>query len=575
MKKSNLILKVLYILTLIVGFGNLIYNLLFAQNQINQMYLIINSFLILIIIILIGISMFSINSKSKILIKIFSLISFLIFIGFQFLTSINIINIPREDVVPNFINKSINEAIKWATENKIEFEQTYEFSDNIDEFNIIFQSEAPNTLVKDIKKIDFTVSNGPNYDKLIIMSNLVGLNIDETLKYIKENKLINIEVNYQFNDEIEKDIIIKQNISGQMRRNDKLVLDVSLGLKENLQPLEMKDLKNKTLFEATLWLKRNGINYKLKYEFNDKIKRANIISQSELKDTIITPLDSIITLIVSKGKEIKIPNFDKMEIEEITKWVIDNNLKIKYSDEYHNEIPIGKLIKSNYKENDIVEEETTIELIVSKGQLKLPSFKSLTDLRNWTSTYNINIIEKYEYNDKIKKGNIIKFSHEENSIISPTDTITVYISDGLPITIPNFNGKHKDNIRSTCSKLGLNCTFFYEKYSNLNKDVALSQNKKSGSTVIQGTYINIGLSRGIAKKFTIEISESLLAFGDADGTINSLKNYFTKNYPGVTFVYYKKKSNTYDNSGFIHESSPIKDGSSITQGQSYQVWITQ
>lgn len=570
----SIALNIIFGLTLILSLGYLLYNLIFNQNQTNQLYLIINSFIILIIIILIGLSIFSHNEKGIKLIKIGILINFIFLIGFQFLTSINIIKLPTEDVVPNLINKSINEAIKWANDNKIDFEQSYEFSENVDEFNIIAQSVAANTLVKNIKKINFTVSNGPNYDKLIIASSMVGWKIDEAIEYINENLLNNVEINYHLNDEFERDVIFKQSINGQMRRNDKLILDVSLGVKDNLLPIKMENLKNKSLFESTLWLKRNGIKYKLEYVFNDKVKRNFVISQNELKDSIVTPFETVVTLIISKGKEIKIPNFNNMNIDEITKWIIDNNLKVKYSDSYHSDILIGKLISSNYKENDIVEEETTIELVISKGQLRLPTFKSINEFREWAAKYNIITEEKYEYNEKVKKGGIIKFSHQENDIISPKDVVVVYISDGTPVTIPNFVGKHKNDIRTTCSRIGLNCTFYYQNYSNSGVDIALSQNKRSGSTVIAGTYVNIGLSKGAAKKFTVEITESQLSIGNADGTISSLKSYFAQKYPNVKFIFYKKNSNTYDNSGFIHESSPIKDGSTVTQGNEYQVWIT-
>lgn len=572
--KFPIVITILFVISLLLSIGYLAYNIGFASNQPNQLFLIINSFIMVIVIILYGMMGYATTNKLRQILAIMTSFGFIVLVGFNLLVTTNILKLPTQASVPDFSNKSINEAITWASENNIEFEQIYEYSDNIKEYNIITQNIVPNTLLKDIKKITFTVSNGPNYDKLVIIANMIGWNIDDALKKINENFLNNVVVNYKISDEVEKDIIISQNVNGQIKRNDKLVLEVSLGSKEDLVPVSMIDLKNKSLFDATLWLKRNGIEYKIEYEFNQNIKRHYVISQSELKDKLINPNSDSITIIVSKGKEIKVPDLNSMSVDDITKWIIENNLKVSYKDEYHKDIVTGKLISANYKQNDEIEEGTTIELVISKGQLRMPKLSSLNEFRQWASTYSIKTEEVFEYNN-VKKGDIIKFSHNENDVISPTDKVIVYVSNGSPVTIPSFVGKHKDTIRSECNKIGLNCTFSYSGYSTSNRDIALSQNKRSGSQVINGTYVNIGLSSGIAKTFKVEISESLLSIGSSSGTINSLKSWFSSKYPNVTFTFVTKSSNTYDNSGFIHEDSPINDGSNVTQGRSYQVWITQ
>ena len=71
------------------------------------------------------------------------------------------------------------------------------------------------------------------------------------------------------------------------------------------------------------------------------------------------------------------------------------------------------------------------------------------------------------------------------------------------------------------------------------------------------------------------INESQLTIGNASKTISTLKAYFAKNYPDVTFSFETKASNIYSNAGFIHESSQVTDGTNITQGKSYKVIITK
>lgn len=473
--------------------------------------------------------------------------------------------------VPYFGSKTVGSAMEWAKKNKITYTQIYEFSDSVKEFDVISQDIEPGTKLDKIRSITFTVSSGPNLDKLVVLPNMIGWNLDDVLKYVSENKLTNINIDFTPSTEFLKDTIITQNTSGSIRRNTLLSLSSSTG-DGIFKEIKMLDFKNRPLFEAKVWLGRNIVKHTVEYAFNKDIKRGNIISQSIEKDANLTSEDTVI-ITVSKGKEIIVPDFSTMKVDEITKWIVDNKLRVKYDDVYHESIEAGKLISSSIKTNDIIEEETEVTIVISKGQLRMGNFTNINDFRAWALKYSILTEEVYEYND-IAKGNIIKFSHKENDIINITEPVIVYISQGKAIAVPNFSGKTSSAIRTECSKVGLNCTFVYGSYSTSAKDIALSQNKTAGSTVISGTSVTITLSKGIASSFTIEINESQLSIGNADQTINSLKSFFASKYPDVTFVFIKQASNVYPNAGFIHESSPIKDGSKVTQGKSYNVWIT-
>jgi beta-lactam-binding protein with PASTA domain len=569
-KLDYLILSFFAIVLSICYFG---YNLFFNINDINQLSLIIDSAIIMFLTMLISLGMFVLNDNYKKIINISTIALVAIYILLSLLKTNNVISVPTKQTMMDFIGMNINEVINWSKDKNVTIEQKYEYSDSVPEYGIISQSIKSGTLLKDIKTITLTVSAGPNYDKTVIISNLVGLNIDEALDIINKNFLNNVEINYEINAEIDKDIIVSQSVKGQMRRNDKLVLNISLGNADDLAPVSMIDLKNKSLFDATLWLKRNGIQYKLTFEFSDTVKRNNVLSQSIKENTTVDPKSDTVTLIVSKGKKIIVPDLMSMKSDDITKWIIDNNLKISYSDKYDEAITIGNIISSNYKVGDEIEEGTTIAIVISKGQLRMKSFTSVNEFRDWADLYNINYVEEYEFN-QVAKGQIIRFSKNVDDVIIPGDTITIYISNGLAVTIPNFVGKTKTHITTTCNSIGLNCTFNDYRYSTSAKDIALSQNKTAGSQVVSGTYVSITLSKGTAKTFTVQFEENQITPGNPDETINTLKAYVKTAYPDVTFTFEKQVTTVLPNSGFIHESSPIKDGSSVTQGNSYKIWIT-
>ena len=186
--------------------------------------------------------------------------------------------------------------------------------------------------------------------------------------------------------------------------------------------------------------------------------------------------------------------------------------------------------------------------------------------------------EKYEYSDSVAKGNIISLSKKTGDKIDPAkDRLTVTVSYGKAVTVPNFVGKSKSNILNTCYSVGLNCTFYYVGYNNLAYDTATTQNVASGRKVVSGTYVNIGLSSGPAKTYTIYIqSEWYSQSGSADNTINILRQKLNAAAPGVNFNFIKKSSNSYP-PGFIHPDSPVKGphGVNVTQGHTYTIWVTQ
>jgi len=548
-----------------------VYSFFNINNKINGLSIFIGS----IILELFGIFFFITSltkNKSKNVLNVFSGILIISFITFNILDNNNILKIKKLEIIKNFIGKNINEAIIYGNDKKIDISYTYEYSDNIKEGFIISQDILPNEFLKDVKKLSFVVSSGPNYDKEVILTNFEGSNISDVIAFINKNYLNNVNIIYEVNNELEKDTIINQNIKGNIKRNSSITFKVSLGNKDSLVPTEIENMEGKSLFDATLYLKRNGILYEVSYDFSETVKKGDVISQDP-KEGTVTPLSTKVKLVISKGNKIIVPNLKDMEISNIVSWATENNIKIKFNEEYHKEIGLGKIIKTSHKENDVVSDGDTITITTSKGPLKLINTYNLAEFKTWASTYNVDYSVKYDYSDTVTKGKIIKYSQEVDSIIDFEKTITVTVSNGKPITVPNFVGKSKSNITSTCNSLGLNCTFYYIGYSSTTKDVATKQNVKANTVVVSGTYVSIGLSSGPAKTFNVYIQDSW--FGrTADATISTLKTKLASAAPGVTFTFVKKNSNTGASSGMIHENSPVKGGyNSFTQGKTYTIWI--
>ena len=570
-KGINVMNKLMGVLVLASSSVYLAYIVKNMYDKVNGMSLLIGALILELFSLLFFLTSL-VKNKVKNALNIFSSLAFISFITFTVLDYNDIIKIKKMDTLPNFINKNIADVVVYADEKKLDIDYSYEYSDNVEEGKIISQDVLPGTILKKIDKVSFVVSGGPNYDKEIILTNFEGTKIDELIDFISKNYLNNVNIIYEINNEIERDIIISQSVKGNTKRSSLITVKVSLGSKDSLSPISLEDLRDKKLFDATLYLKRNGISYELKYEFSDTINKDHIIS-TDPSSGEVTPLSSKVILTVSKGKSITVPNLKDMEMKDIVSWASENNVKLSFNEEYHKDIKLGQIISVSEKENNIIAEGTNITITTSKGPLRLINTHNLTEFKTWADKYKVDYSIKYEYSDTVSKGTIIKYSIEIDSIIDFDNSITVTVSNGKSITVPNFVGMSKYNITTTCKNLGLNCTFYYTGYSSTAKDIAKSQNVKAKTVVMSGTYVSIGLSSGPAKTYNVYIQSEWYG-RTADATISTLKQKLSVECPGVTFKFEKRSSNTGAGAGYIHESSPTKGGqNSFTQGKTYIFYI--
>jgi len=610
-KKNNIPFTIIAFASLVITLTYFIYNIVKATDQVNQPYLIINSAILFVINIFLVLTGFIQKKNIQKGFQTFNVLLISLYGLFQFSVSSGILKLPTLTTIGDFSNISINEVIKWASNNNITLEQTYEYSDLIESNHIISQDVPANTLLKGVKKIEVIVSNGPNYESIVNIPNMIGWNVDDVVAKIKEAKLNNVQIDFEFNEVTERDIEFEQSKSGEMRRNEELILKFSLGREEDLEPVNLKELKDMEEFDAILWLKRNGIKYEIEYEFSDTTEAGKVISTTPEADTLIVQLETTVKIIISKGPKITAPDFTKMSLDEITEWAIKNKITIVYESEYNNDIKAGSVIRVSVKEGDILEENDRIYIVTSKGSLKMFSYTDgdIVALRNFAAEHKITLTENEEFSDTIEKGKFISVSLKPGDIINTGDEITVVVSLGSSIEIPNFIGMSADKAKQTCSNLGITCKLSYV-YSSNTKGNVFNQSMNAGSKVIAGTNVVLTISNGKKTNNSggnssnqgnngssttnpptvnpdppaptcteknlgnLIIQESWLSIGNSGKTISSLQSKLSTNYPGATFNIVAKAHNSL-NSGLIHPDSPTNNGTVIKSCNTYTIYIVE
>ena len=488
--KSPIVSFMLFI-TLISSIGFFITTLMYKENDVNLLYILINSIILFLFTIFFISASITNNSKHKGTTFIGSLL-LIVYFGLGILTNMNLITIPNLNKVEDFRGKNLTSVVNWASKNNVELNQEYEYSDMIDEYKVISQNLKPGVNPKD-KTLTVSISEGPSPNKDVVIPNMVTWDSERVLEFIKKNHLSNVSVEFIESDKV-KDTLIEQSKSGNSKRNDELKLTFSLG-EDPIGDTKLIDLTNKTEFETIFYLKQHKINYEIKKDFSNKIKRGNTSKQS-IKPGIIIKVDTKVDITISKGKKIKVPNLKKMDIDSITKWIISNRLKLNISDKYDEKVKDNHVISSNHKKGDIIEQGSLIELVISKGKLKMPKFRSLAEFYEWADKYSIKYEEKHEFSDIIKQGDVIKYSVKAGKAIKNNEVIIVTISDGKECKVPDLKDLTKSEAIKRLKSAHLNYSFIYKNSNSIKKDKVISQSIKAGSKVSNNTTITITLSNG-------------------------------------------------------------------------------
>ena len=282
MKKneSKSVLKtpiILLVIAYMTFFTYLVLEILDIKDIMKSIYQILGCIFIFSLLISFTIKCFksgknisSIVSVGSILITLYCIINILLLS--------NIINLPKDDYVPNFYNQSILKVNEWKKENKINVIEKYEYSDTVKKDYVISQDINPPTLNKDVKEITITISLGPDLNKEVIVPNFIGLKYDEVLKYIEENHLSNVKIQYQKSEKT-PDTVISQSNSGTMKRSDEIIITFSKDTDE-LGEMEIIDFTGETKLFATSWLEKYGFKVELEEDYSDEIDEGLVMNQN-------------------------------------------------------------------------------------------------------------------------------------------------------------------------------------------------------------------------------------------------------------------------------------------------------
>ena len=218
-----------------------------------------------------------------------------------------------------------------------------------------------------------------------------------------------------------------------------------------------------------------------------------------------------------KEEEEKEEESEKVEMIDLRGYTFDeakdvlNQMKLgidKDGEESSEEYPEGQIISQSEEKGAMVEQNTTIRVIISSGpgEFDVPDVKGKTKGDAETTLRNANLVPVFDYqsDDSIPNDQVISQSPEAGAKVKKGDTVTVILSKGREtVNMPDVWNKPEAEARAEMEAAGITVASTSSDYSDeIPEGNVMGQSIAPGKVVEQGTQVTLTISLG--KKITTQ-----------------------------------------------------------------------
>ena len=232
--------------------------------------------------------------------------------------------------MPDFVGKSKDDVAAWVKQQEIEvsgiiFDEEYNFEN--DEGIVLEQSIEAGKKVKKNVKVTFVSSKGADPDEVISLPDIESMEKDEIKAWISENKLTKTKVTTAYSDAVEENKVISYDLStdsDNFTRSSNLKITVSKG-PQPAGTVTVEDFVKKDANTVEAWCASKKIEFVKTEVFSDTVTSGIVISQSPEANKLLKEGEKL-SVVVSKGKGIKVPDLTTMTRTDANAWLKDNNV---------------------------------------------------------------------------------------------------------------------------------------------------------------------------------------------------------------------------------------------------------
>ena len=209
--------------------------------------------------------------------------------------------------------------------------------------------------------------------------------------------------------------------------------------------VEVPDLTGSSQTEALNDLQSLGFKVGIENSAHPDVPEGSVIRTQPPANTSTNP-DTLVTIIVSVGPEAyPIPYVVDLETERAIYVIEESGFTIGQKIEVNDDnVPIGFIISQNPMAGKKMGPGSTIDLVISSGpsliELGDLSRKSVEDATQILETLGLEFETLEEYSEDIEEGLVSGTLPEAGEIITPDDVVTIIVSLGIKIEVPEVEG---------------------------------------------------------------------------------------------------------------------------------------
>ena len=224
--------------------------------------------------------------------------------------------------------------------------------------------------------------------------------------------------------------------------------------------IEIPDLTGSSQAEALSDLQELGFKIGIENTAHPEVPPGSVIKTQPPAESLINP-DSLVTIIVSVGPEAyPVPYVVDLDINGAIFVIEESGFQIGQKIEVNDdEVPIGFVISQNPIAGKKMGPDSTVDLVVSLG----PSLIQISDLSKKSSEDAIQILNTLglgfeiieEYSSEFEEGIVINTIPEPGSIVTPDEIISITVSLGIRVEVPEVEGLNYEDAVNVLEELGL------------------------------------------------------------------------------------------------------------------------
>ena len=271
------------------------------------------------------------------------------------------------------------------------------------------------------------------------------------------------------------------------------------------------DFAGWALQDARLWAGNSGVNLRVAERYDEQFAAGKVISQDIAPGKWVKK-GGFICLTVSLGHDPKatlpLPDLMSMDREQVNAWILANRMSgVSLSAEYNDDISAGHVLRFELTDGAIaqmVRRDSPLHVVISKGPrdpsaslVELPNFRDMTlaDSQMFAQKNAIELYVTEQYDDYAPAGTILSQSVDTRQKVKAGEKITLVVSKGKKIVVPDFSGMSREEAQSTASEAGIPITVTHM-YSKTAEGEFLSQNLPAGSEYAAGKVVVLSYSLG-------------------------------------------------------------------------------